>query len=105
MTEEKKEVLLVNLSPEIMVYVGQFGPLVVMLVLLYFLFIRPQKQEQQKRQSMLDALKKGDRVITIGGMHGTIVDINEKTVVLKAADKIELKFQRSAIQNLFKEEK
>lgn len=94
-----------NLSPEIMVYVGQFGPLVVMLVLLYFLFIRPQKQEQQKRQSMLDALKKGDRVITIGGMHGTIVDINEKTVVLKAADKIELKFQRSAIQNLFKEEK
>lgn len=93
------------MSPETMAYLVQFGPLVVMMALLYFLFIRPQRKEQEKRQNMLDALKKGDHVITLGGMYGTIVDISEKNIILKVTDKVELKFAKSAVQNLQKEEK
>jgi preprotein translocase subunit YajC len=92
------------MSPETMAYLVQFGPLIAMMALLYFLFIRPQKKEQEKRQMMLDALKKGDRIVTIGGMFGTIVEINEKNIILKVADKIEIKFSKSAVQNLQKEE-
>ena len=88
------------MSPETMSYLVQFGPLAAMMLLLYFLFIRPQKKEQEKRHSMLAALKKGDRVITLGGMYGTIVDINEKNIVLKVADKVEIKFTKSAVQGL-----
>jgi preprotein translocase subunit YajC len=93
------------MSPEIMAYAVQYGPLLIMLGLLYFLFIRPQKKEQEKRQSMLAALKKGDRVITIGGMYGTIVEITDKVVVLRVADKVEVKFQKSAVNGLQAEEK
>lgn len=92
------------MNPEIMAYLVQFGPLLIMMALLYFLFIRPQKKEQEKRQTMLAALKKGDRVITVGGIYGTIVDISEKTMALKVADKVEMKFSKSAVQNLQKEE-
>lgn len=88
------------MSPETMSYLVQFGPLAAMMLLLYFLFIRPQKKEQEKRHSMLVALKKGDRVITLGGMYGTIVDISEKNIVLKVADKVEIKFSKSAVQGL-----
>lgn len=93
------------MSPEIMQYLIQYGPLLLMFALLYFLFIRPQQQEQKKRTAMIDALKKGDRVITIGGMYGTVADISDKTVVLKVADKVEVKFQKSAVQSLQNEEK
>ena len=49
------------MSPETMSYLVQFGPLAAMMLLLYFLFIRPQKKEQERRQAMLSALQKGDR--------------------------------------------
>ncbi len=58
---------------------------------------RPQKQEQQKRQRMLDSLKKGDKVVTIGGMFGVITAISEKKVTLKLAEDVEVDFARSAI--------
>lgn len=93
------------MSPEKLAILSQYGPIAAMFVIMYFLFVRPQKKEQQKRQAMLEALKKNDRVITIGGLYGVIVEISEKTVTLKVAEKVELKFQRSAVQGLQKEEK
>lgn len=92
------------MSPDTINYLGQFGPLVLMMALLYFLFIRPQKREQEKRQNMLAALKKGDRVITLGGMHGKIVDINEKDILLQVADQVEIRFVRAAVQTVQTEE-
>ncbi len=67
------------------------------LALFYFLLLRPQQQQQKKRRDMLSTIDKGDRVVTIGGIHGTIVDIDEKVVTLRIADKVEVKFNRSAI--------
>jgi len=64
---------------------------------MYFLMIRPQQQQQKKRNEMLNAMKKGDRIVTIGGIHGTITEIDEKTVVVRIAEKVEVKLNRSGI--------
>jgi preprotein translocase subunit YajC len=71
-----------------------------MIVIFYFLFYRPQKKEQKKRSDMLGSLKKGDRVVTIGGMHGTITAFSDDTVTLKVAEKLEIEFNRSAISQV-----
>lgn len=65
----------------------------------YFLIIRPQQKEKKKREEMLTALRKGDRVVTSGGLHGTVVGLNENThtVILKIADQVRVEVDRSAI--------
>lgn len=72
-------------------------PFVLMFAIFYFLLIRPQQKKQRERGSMLNALKKGDKVTTIGGMHGTIDTITDDTIVLKVNDVTKLTFDRSAI--------
>lgn len=71
-------------------------PLIV-IAIFYFLFLRPQNKRQKERSKMLGALKKGDKIITIGGLHGTIVDLNENRVTLKVGDNTRLVFERSAV--------
>ena len=67
---------------------------------------RPQKKQQKKRQVLLDSLKKGQKVLTIGGIHGEIVTLSEDTAVLRVAEKVEMTFARSAIaQVLGKDQK
>lgn len=72
------------------------------LALFYFLLLRPQQQQQKKRREMLSNLGKGDKVVTIGGIHGNIVEIDEKVVTLRIADKVEVRFNRSAIGSVVK---
>lgn len=66
----------------------------------YFLIIRPQQKERKKREEILATLKKGDRVATTGGLHGTIVGLNEQTVILKIADQVKVEVDRSAISRV-----
>jgi preprotein translocase subunit YajC len=65
----------------------------------YFLTIRPNQKREKERQAMLAALSKGDKVVTAGGMFGTIVGLNEKTVVLRVGDEpgTKIEFLRSAV--------
>lgn len=77
-----------------------WGPLVLMFVVLYFLLIRPQQKRQKTRNMMLSALKKGDKVVTIGGLHGSIQEITDDTVVLRVNDVTRMTFDRSAIQSV-----
>ncbi len=63
----------------------------------YFLLIRPQQKQKADRQRMLGALKRGDRVVTSSGMHGTITALGEQTVTLRVADQVKLEFDRAAI--------
>jgi preprotein translocase subunit YajC len=63
----------------------------------YFLLIRPQQKQRKERETMLAAVKKGDRVVTTGGLHGTVMGLNEHTITLKVADQVKLEFDRSAI--------
>ena len=71
------------MSPEAL---GTWGPIVVMIAIFYFLLYRPQKKQQNRRRAMLDNLKKGDQVITIGGIYGTIVELGDTSLKLKIAD-------------------
>lgn len=74
-----------------------WGPIIILVVFFYFLLYRPQKQAQKKREEMLGRLKTGDAVVTLGGMHGTIMLLDEKTVTLRAAEGVDIVFERSAI--------
>ena len=66
----------------------------------YFLIIRPQNKRQKETKSMLASLKKGDRVVTIGGIRGTVFSLKEDTAVLKVDDNTKIQFSRSAISSI-----
>lgn len=63
----------------------------------YFLLIRPQQKQKKERERMLAALKKGDRAVTTGGLHGTVVGLNEHIVTLKVAEQVKVEVDRAAI--------
>jgi preprotein translocase subunit YajC len=77
--------------------------IILMFAIFYFLLIRPQQKRQKERQAMLSQLKKGDRVVTIGGIHGTIVDLDDDKVTLRVAETTKIVFERSAISSVIKE--
>lgn len=85
---------------------GLAMPLVAMGLVWYFLLMRPQRRDQQKREEMLGNLKKNDRVVTIGGMIATVAAVSDdkKEVTLKVDDNTRIKFQRSAIQTVLRDE-
>jgi preprotein translocase subunit YajC len=82
-----------------------YGPIVLMIAIFYFLLYRPQKKEQKRRKAMLDSLKKGNRVMTVGGIYGEIIDIKETIVKLKIAERVEIEVARSSINANATEEK
>lgn len=69
----------------------------------YFMILRPQQKRAKERQAMLDSVKKGDRVVTTGGMHGKVVNVDEKTILLDVGDNLKLKFDRTAINVITRE--
>ena len=72
-------------------------PLVLMLVVLYFVMIRPQMKRQKEHRAMIDALAQGDEVATAGGLMGKVTQISESTLTLEVASGVEVKLQRSAV--------
>lgn len=74
-------------------------PILLMAVIFYFLLYRPQKKQQNKRAEMLDNLKKDDRIVTIGGIYGTITALTDKTVMVRIAEKLEIKLSRTAVSH------
>lgn len=72
--------------------------IVAMFALLYFVLIRPQNKQRKQHAALLTSLKKGDKVITIGGLHGSIVDLSDDRVTLKVNDTTRLVFERGAIK-------
>lgn len=77
---------------------------VMMIAIFYFFLIRPQSKRQKETEKMLAALKKGDKVVTIGGIHGTITSVKENTIVLKVDDNTKIEFNRTAIASVEKSE-
>lgn len=72
-------------------------PLVLIFVVFYFLLILPQQRRQKKHQKILEALDKGDRVITSSGIHGTIANVKERTVIVVIADGVKVEIEKSHI--------
>ncbi|MCX7027273.1 MAG: preprotein translocase subunit YajC [Spirochaetes bacterium] len=69
-------------------------------VVFYFLIIRPQNKKQKDAKKMIEAVKKGDKIVTIGGVHGTVYTVKEGTVVVKVVDDCRIEFSKSAIASV-----
>ena len=72
-------------------------PLVLMFVVLYFVLIRPQMKKQKEAKAMIDALAKGDEVVTVGGMLGKVTKLNDNSLSLEVANGVEVQIQRIAV--------
>ncbi len=81
----------------------QFLPLmVIMFAVMYFLIIRPQKQKEKKRQEMIANVRKQDRIVTAGGVHGVVVSVKENEVIVRIDDTkdVKIKVDKSAITSV-----
>lgn len=83
---------------------GGILPIVLIVAVFYFLIIRPQQKQQKERQQMLDSLQKNDEVITLGGIHGTIKEVNDDELKLKIAENLTITMSRFGVQKVISKE-
>jgi preprotein translocase subunit YajC len=81
-----------------------FLPFVFIFVIFYYVMVRPQRRRQQEQQRLMGALKTGDRVVTVSGIHGLISNVKETTVILKVADNVKIEIEKSAVGTVMKAE-
>jgi preprotein translocase subunit YajC len=74
-----------------------------MIIIMYFVMVRPQRKKQMEQQRLISNLKTGDRVVTNAGIHGLISNVKETTVIVKVADNVKIEMEKSAIANVLKE--
>jgi len=72
-------------------------PLILIFVIFYFLLIRPQKSKEKEHQKMLGNLNKNDEVVTTGGIHGTIVNVKEKTITLRIDENVKIELEKNCV--------
>ena len=77
-----------------------FLPIIFIVVIFYFLLIRPQQKRAKLHRAMMEGLKSGDSVVTVGGLHGTVAAVDQDTVIVRVADNVKLTFNKSAIAGL-----
>lgn len=75
----------------------QLFPLVLIFIIFYFLLIRPQKQKEKEHQKMLAGIAKNDEVVTLGGIHGTIVNVKEKTLILRIDENVKMEIEKNSV--------
>ena len=78
-------------------YVASLLPIVAMIAILWFLLFRPQQREQQRHREMVRGLRKGDEVVTIGGLYGKIMSLNEERISLRIADGVKVDVERNKV--------
>jgi preprotein translocase subunit YajC len=79
---------------------ASFIPLILMFVIFYFLLIRPQQKRNKEHRGMISNLKKGDRIVTSGGLHGRITGMDETTLTVEIADKVRVKINRGNVSGI-----
>ena len=77
-------------------------PLVFLFAIMYFMIIRPQQKKQKQHQALINNLKKNDEVVTSGGIHGTIVNVKDRTFVLRVDENVKIEVDRGAVSYLTK---
>ncbi|OAS84954.1 MULTISPECIES: preprotein translocase subunit YajC [Metabacillus] len=82
---------------------GTVLPLVLMFAIFYFLLIRPQQKQQKAVREMQNSLQKGDKIVTIGGLHGILDSIDENKIIVKVGDGTRLTFDRKSIREVVKD--
>ena len=81
-------------------YAASLLPIVAMIAILWFLLFRPQQKEQQRHKEMIRSLRKGDEVVTIGGLYGKIMSLNEERVSLRIADGVKVDVERAKVMRV-----
>ncbi len=84
--------------------VGSVVWLLGLAALMYFLVIRPQQQQQKRRNEMISALKAGDKIVTLGGVIGSISEIRDESLTLRIADKVEVQLMKSGVGYVLRNE-
>jgi preprotein translocase subunit YajC len=79
---------------------AMFLPLILIFIVFYFFIIRPQKKKEDNRKKMIEAVKKNDRVITIGGIHGTVTQVDETSVLVQVDSNAKLRVEKSALSSV-----
>ena len=74
-----------------------FLPLILIFAIFYFLLIRPQRNQEKERQKMLRGLNKNDEVVTTGGIHGTVVNVKDKTLTLRVDENVKIEVERNCV--------
>jgi len=87
-------------GPGLMSNIILFGSII---LIFYFMIIRPQQKRAKERQRLLESIKKGDKVITSGGIYGTVAGLDEKTVLVQIADNVKIKVERGSISTILSE--
>lgn len=77
-------------------------PLALILAIFYFILIKPQQKQQQEFKKMIERLQKNDQIVTMGGIHGTIVNVKEKTFVVRIDDNTRVEIDKSAVARVEK---
>ena len=77
-------------------------PMILIFLIFYFLVFRPQKKERKEKQQMRESLKKNEQVVTVGGIHGTVVLMKDKTVVLRVDDNTKIEIDKESIATVKK---
>lgn len=72
-------------------------PIILIFLVIYLLFFLPQQRQQKKHQSLIESLRKGDKVVTSGGIHGTITSVREYTVVIKVDEKAQIEIEKKSV--------
>lgn len=91
------------MNEETMAAMVSWMPILFMVVIFYFLLYKPQKRARQERESMLNRLRIGSRVVTIGGIYGTIDDLDGEIVKLEIAEHVIIDVSRNAINSIVKD--
>ncbi len=80
----------------------QYIPFVLIFFIFYFLVFKPEKKKKKEREDMKSNLKKNDRVVTSGGIHGTVVSLKEKSVMVRVDDNVKLELDKESISTVIK---
>lgn len=75
-------------------------PLIVIIAIFYFLIIRPQKKRENERKEMIAAVSKNDKIVTVGGVHGTVTQVDEASVLVQVDSNVKLRIDKNAIANV-----
>lgn len=90
-------------TPAVNPFINLF-PLVLIFVVFYFLLIRPQKSKEKEHQKMLQGLNKNDAIVTSGGIHGVIVNVKEKTLILRIDDNVKMEIEKNCVAYVKKQD-
>lgn len=82
---------------------GLLLPFILVFVIFYFFIIRPQRRREDQRRAMIAAVKKGDRIVTIGGIHGTVLKVEDTSILAEVDNNVKLRFDKNAIASVGKD--